>query len=70
MLKLLRKTIAVSLAKFIIYKSVYVIHFVIITVSYLALVRLLFGELDFCPIKKNIFYTTILLYLSTAGLKH
>ena len=52
--KLLRRKPAVSLAKFNIYKIVYVIkHFVIIIVSYLALIRLLFLELGFRQIKRK-----------------
>ena len=58
-----KKKPAVSLAKFIIYKFVYVIiHFVIIIVSYLALIRPLFVELGFCQIKRKYilyYYTTI-----------
>ena len=62
-LELLRKKPAVSLAKFIIYKLVYIIiHFVIIIVSYLALIRPLFVELGFRQIKKK---NTILLYYYT-----
>ena len=61
-LKLLRKKPAVSLAKLIIYKIVQVIiHFVIIIVSYLALIRLRFVELGFRQIKrKYIQYNTSL----------
>ena len=61
MLKLLRKKPAVSLPKFIIYKIVYVvIHFVIIIVSYLALIGLLLVEIGFCQIKrKYIKYNTM-----------
>ena len=62
-LELLRKKPAVSLAKFIIYKLVYIIiHFVIIIVSYLALIRPLFVELHFRQIKRKYIlycYTTI-----------
>ena len=63
-LELLRKKPAVSLAKFIIYKLVYIIHFVIIIViiivSYLALIRPLFVELGFRQIKRKyiLYYCT------------
>ena len=53
----LRKTPAVSLAKFIIYKIIVyiIVHFVIIIViiSYLALTRLLFVQLGFRQIKRK-----------------
>ena len=49
-----KKKSAVRLAKFIIYKTVNVItHFVIIVVSYLALIRLLFVELGFHQIRRK-----------------
>ena len=52
-IELLREKPAVSSVKFIIYKITYVIiHFVIIIVSYLALIRLIFVELGFGQIKK------------------
>ena len=58
-LKLSRRKPAVSLANFIIYKVVYIIiHFVIIIVSYQALIRLPFVELGFRQIKRKC-YTTI-----------
>ena len=63
--KAFKKKIAVSSAKFIIYKSVYVImHFATIII-YFALVRLLFGELGFRQIKRKYildYYTTIPIY--------
>ena len=69
--KLLRRKPSVSLAKFIIYKIVYVIiHFVIIIVSYLALIRLLFLELGFRQIKrKYILYYTITTALKAKQIK-
>ena len=62
-----KKKPPVSWASFIIYKIEYVMHFVISIVSYLALIRLLFVELGVFQIKRK-YYTTILLYLSTASL--
>ena len=64
-LKLLREKPAVSLPKFIICKIVYVInciHFFVIIVSYLALIRLLFVQLGFRHIKRKyiLYYYTIL----------
>ena len=68
----LKKKPAVSLAKFIIYKIVYVIiHFAIIIVSNLALIRLLFVELGFHQIKRRymIYYsTTIPIYSKSYAL--
>ena len=58
---LLRKKPAINLAKFIIYKIVYVsIHVAIIIVTYLALIRLLFVEIGFCQIKRKyrLYYCT------------
>ena len=52
--------------KVVIYKTVYIIHFVIIIGSCLALIRL---ALAFGISKENT-YTIILLYLSTADLTH
>ena len=60
-LKLLRKKSAASLPKFIICKIIYVIiPFVIIIVSYLALIRLLFVELGIRQIKRKyiLYHTT------------
>ena len=63
-MKLLRKKSAVRLAKFIIYKTFNVItHFVIIIVSYLALIRLPFVfRARFSPNQKKIHTTLLLLY--------
>ena len=67
--KALQKKPAVSVEKFIIYKSVYITtHLVIIIVSYLALIRLLFAELGFSQIKREYILYHIPLYLSTVGL--
>ena len=63
--KAFKKKIAVSLAKFIIYKSVYVIKHFVTIIIYFALVRLLFGELGFRQIKRKYlldYYTTIPIY--------
>ena len=60
------KKLIICLAKFIIYKTVYVIiHFVIIIVSYLALIRLLFVALGFRQIKRKytLYYYTYYTYL-------
>ena len=66
-LKLLRKKPAASLPKFIICKIIYVmIPFVIIIVSYLALIRLLFVELGICQIKRKY----ILYHTTKLSLKH
>ena len=66
MLKLLKKKTGCKSTKIVIYKTVcIVIHFVIIIVSCLALIRL---ALAFAISKENTYYTTILLYLSTADL--
>ena len=71
-LKLLRKKPAVSLAKFVFYKIIlYVIHFVIIIVTYLALIRLLFVELGFRQIKRKYilcYYTTRYIYSGSNAL--
>ena len=60
------KKLIICLAKFIIYKTVYVIiHFVIIIVSYLALIRLIFVVLGFCQMKRKYilyYYTTTPIY--------
>ena len=53
--------------KVVIYKTVYIIHFVIIIGSCLALIRL---ALAFGISKENTYYTIIQLYLSTADLTH
>ena len=53
--------------KVVIYKTVYIIHFVIIIGSCLALIRL---ALAFGISKENTYYTIIRLYLSTADLTH
>ena len=53
--------------KVVIYKTVYIIHFVIIIGSCLALIRL---ALAFGISKESTYYTIILLYLSTADLTH
>ena len=53
--------------KVVIYKTVYIIHFVIIIGSCLALIRL---ALAFGISKESTHYTIILLYLSTADLTH
>ena len=64
MLKLLRKKPAVSLPKLIIYKIVYVvIHFVIIIVSYLALIGLLLVDIGFYQIKRKYIIIIIIIII-------
>ena len=66
--KAIKKKTCCKSTKVVIYKTVYIIiHFVIIIVSCLALIRL---ALTFAISKENTYYTTILLYLSTADLTH
>ena len=66
-IKAFKKKPAASLPKFIICKIIYVmIPFVIIIVSYLALIRLLFVELGICQIKRKY----ILYHTTKLSLKH